>query len=51
MPGARMGHRHLVEPAGTGARLTNTIYIDGLFAGLWRRFRGPAAARGRDAAV
>jgi hypothetical protein len=45
LPGARMGHRHLVEPAGTGARLTNTIYIDGSLAGLWRRVLGPAAAR------
>jgi polyketide cyclase/dehydrase/lipid transport protein len=45
LPGARMGHRHLVEPAGTGARLTNTIYIDGPLAGLWRRILGPAAAR------
>jgi hypothetical protein len=45
LPGARMGHRHLVEPAGAGARLTNTIYIDGPLAGLWRRVLGPAAAR------
>jgi hypothetical protein len=45
LPGARMGHRHLVEPAGAGARLTNTIYIGGPLAGLWRRVLGPAAAR------
>jgi hypothetical protein len=45
LPGARMGHRHLVEPTATGSRLTNTIYIDGLLAGLWRRILGPAAAR------
>jgi hypothetical protein len=45
LPGARMGHRHLVEPAPGGARLTNTIYIDGPLAGLWRRVLGPAAAR------
>jgi len=45
LPGARMGHRHLVEPTGAGARLTNTIYIDGPLAGLWRRILGPAAAR------
>jgi hypothetical protein len=45
LPGARMGHRHLVEPTATGARLTNTIYIDGPLAGLWRRILGPAAAR------
>jgi Polyketide cyclase / dehydrase and lipid transport len=45
LPGARMGHRHLVEPSGAGARLTNTIYIDGPLAGIWRRVLGPAAAR------
>jgi hypothetical protein len=58
LPGARMGHRHLVEPlpaspadvpaesaAATGSRLTNTIYIEGPLAGLWRRILGPAAAR------
>lgn len=46
LPGARMGHRHLVEPAGNGgSRLTNTIYIEGALAPLWRRIIGPAAAR------
>lgn len=46
LPGARMGHRHLVEPTPQGgSRLTNTIYIEGPMAGLWRRILGPAAAR------
>jgi hypothetical protein len=46
LPGARMGHRHLVEPDQAGGScLTNTIYIDGLLAPLWRRILGPAAAR------
>ncbi|HEU4944956.1 MAG TPA: SRPBCC family protein [Solirubrobacterales bacterium] len=46
LPGARMGHRHLVEPADNGgSRLTNTIYIEGPLAPLWRRIMGPAAAR------
>jgi hypothetical protein len=46
LPGARMGHRHLVEPiASGGSRLTNTIYIEGPLAPLWRRILGPAAAR------
>jgi hypothetical protein len=41
-----MGHRHLVEgDGGRGCRLTNTIYIDGPLAPLWRRILGPAAAR------
>ena len=45
LPGARMGHRHLIEPIATGSRLTNTIYIEGPLAALWRRILGPAAAR------
>jgi polyketide cyclase/dehydrase/lipid transport protein len=46
LPGARMGHRHLLEatPEG-GSLLTNTIYIEGSFAAFWRRVLGPAAAR------
>jgi hypothetical protein len=51
LPGARMGHRHLVEPVGaTGSRLTNTIYIEGPMAWVWRRILGPAAARTLSAA-
>lgn len=46
LPGARMGHRHLVEPTETGgSRLTNTIYIEGPLAPVWRRIMGPAATR------
>jgi hypothetical protein len=46
LPGARMGHRHLIEPAESGGcRLTNTIYIEGALAFVWRRIMGPAAAR------
>ncbi|HET7509593.1 MAG TPA: SRPBCC family protein [Solirubrobacterales bacterium] len=45
LPGARMGHRHLIEPNGSGSRLVNTIYIEGALAPLWRRILGPAAAR------
>ena len=45
LPGARMGHRHLVEPNGSGSRLVNTIYIEGPLTPLWRRVLGPAAAR------
>ena len=44
--GARMGHRHLVEPSGDGgSRLTITIYIKGPLAPIWRRVMGPRAAR------
>jgi hypothetical protein len=46
LPGARMGHRHLLEPGpGGDCRLVNTIYIEGLLAPLWRRILGPAAKR------
>jgi hypothetical protein len=46
LPGARMGHRHLIEPLEGGrSRLTNTIYIQGPLSPLWRRILGPAAAR------
>jgi hypothetical protein len=45
LPGARIGHRHLVEPDGDGSALTNTIYVEGPLAGLWRRVLGPRAAR------
>lgn len=46
LPGARMGHRHLIELTESGgSRLINTIYIEGALASLWRRIMGPAAAR------
>jgi hypothetical protein len=46
LPGARMGHRHLIEPSASGgSELANTIYIEGPLAPLWRRILGPAAAR------
>jgi hypothetical protein len=51
LPGARMGHIHLVEPTESGgSRLTNTIYIEGALTPLWRRVMGPAAARTLPAA-
>jgi Polyketide cyclase / dehydrase and lipid transport len=46
LPGARMGHRHLVEPTPEGgSRLTNAIHIEGPLAPLWRRVLGPRAAK------
>lgn len=51
LPGARMGHRHLVEPDGAGdSQLANTIYVEGPLAWLWRRVLGPRAARSLPAA-
>ena|SRR5687768_7540327 len=46
LPGARMGHRHVLEPTAEGVRLVNTIYLAGPLAALWRRVLGPQAARG-----
>lgn len=46
LPGARMGHRHLVEPIEGGrSRLVNTIYIEGKLAPLWRQTMGPRAVK------
>ena len=46
LPGARMGHRHLIEPTESGgSHLSNTIYIEGPLTPIWRRILGPAAAR------
>jgi len=45
LPGARMGHRHVLEPHGTGgSRLRNTIYVRGPLAALWARVLGRRAA-------
>lgn len=46
LPGARMGHRHELEPTADGVRLTNTIYIRGPLARLWAPILGPQAKKG-----
>jgi hypothetical protein len=46
LPGARMGHRHELEPMADGVRLTNTIYIRGPLARLWAPILGPQAKKG-----
>jgi hypothetical protein len=45
LPGARMGHRHELEPAAPGTLLRNTIYFDGPLASLWGRLMGGRAGR------
>jgi Polyketide cyclase / dehydrase and lipid transport len=51
LPGARMGHRHLVESSASGgSHLTNTIYIEGPLTPLWRRVLGPRATKTLPAA-
>jgi Polyketide cyclase / dehydrase and lipid transport len=48
LPGARMAHRHQLDPlpAGAGVRLTNTISITGPAARAWALVLGPTARRG-----
>ncbi|HEV7773186.1 MAG TPA: SRPBCC family protein [Conexibacter sp.] len=46
LPGARMGHRHELQPTADGVRLVNTIYIRGPLARLWAPILGPQAKRG-----
>jgi hypothetical protein len=46
LPGARMGHRHELQPTAGGVRLVNTIYIRGPLARLWAPILGPQAKRG-----
>ncbi|MBS1868832.1 MAG: hypothetical protein JSS99_04140 [Actinobacteria bacterium] len=52
LPGARMGHRHELQPlpaAGdepAGVRLVNTIYIRGPLGRLWASILGPQAQNG-----
>jgi hypothetical protein len=46
LPGARMGHRHELQPTDDGVRLVNTIYIRGPLARLWAPILGPQAKRG-----
>jgi hypothetical protein len=51
LPGARLAHRHELEPLAdsAGVRLTNTISIDGPAAWLWGPLLGPPARRGLPA--
>ena len=46
LPGARMAHRHELEPDAVGTRLTNTISIEGPLAWFWSRVLEPQALRG-----
>jgi hypothetical protein len=46
LPGARMGHRHELQPFADGVRLVNTIYLRGPLARLWAPILGPQAKRG-----
>ena len=46
LPGARLGHRHLLEDGQNGGcRLVNTIYVDGVLSRVWGPILGGRAAR------
>jgi len=54
LPGARVGHEHLVEARGPGCEVTHRLYVDGPMSGLWsvmlgRRKLREAAAGFTDA--
>ena len=46
LPGARMGHRHALEPTVAGVRLVNTLYIEGPLERVWSLVMGPSIRRG-----
>jgi len=46
LPGARIGHRHELQPTADGVRLVNTIYIRGPLARLWAPILGAQAKNG-----
>jgi uncharacterized protein YndB with AHSA1/START domain len=35
LPGARVGHDHLVEPVGPGCEVAHRLYVDGPLSPLW----------------
>jgi hypothetical protein len=43
LPLARMGHRHVLEPADSGTLLRNTIYFEGPLGRFWGRLMGRRA--------
>ena len=45
LPGARLGHRHVIEPSGDGVRLINRLYLDGPLARLYALLVGRRARR------
>ena len=40
LPGARCGHDRLVEPDGTGSRVTHRLYVAGPLSGFWAMMLG-----------
>ena len=48
LPGARVGHEHIVEQRGSGAEVTHRLYVEGPLSGLWAMMLG--RKKMRDAA-
>jgi uncharacterized protein YndB with AHSA1/START domain len=40
LPGARVGHEHIVEARGPGSEVTHRIYVDGPLSGIWALMLG-----------
>ncbi len=40
LPGARVGHEHLVEARGPGCSVTHRLYVDGPMSWLWTMMLG-----------
>ena len=40
LPGARVGHDRLVEPRGSGSRVTHRLYVEGPLSGFWAPMLG-----------
>ena len=40
LPGARVGHERVVEPAASGSEVTHRLYVDGPLSGFWALMLG-----------
>lgn len=40
LPGARVGHEHVVEPRGPGSEVTHRLYVAGPLSGMWSMLLG-----------
>jgi hypothetical protein len=40
LPGARVGHEHLVETRGPGSEVTHRLYVVGPLSGMWSMLLG-----------
>jgi Polyketide cyclase / dehydrase and lipid transport len=39
-PGARLGHEHRIEPAGSAVDVTHRLYVEGPLSGFWALMLG-----------